>query len=187
MSPLEVWLLAAALHFAPPERHRQFPGHEETLEQARVRYASIAHDIAEAVATKFDEKSMGALTLAYAIGESDLYKDADEGPCFREGAYKTRCDGAAAAGIWQTHEYMDRSGPEPERVTVAMIFADRARSARFVVRMLSRALKSCPRLALEDRLSIFGLGHCVAGDPRVRARYELWMRVRLWQPPKDPQ
>lgn len=181
MNAFVAWILAAALHFAPPERHPRFDGYEETAEQARARYEQIAVDIAAAVEGRKDAKDMAALALAWAIGESALAPDADKGPCYRRGRWKLRCDGGLAAGPWQLHEYWDRQAKE--RVTVAAIFADRARSAKTVVRKLIGAWVQCAHLAPEDRLSGFGLGHCEAGNASVRARYRLWQRVRAWQPP----
>jgi hypothetical protein len=183
MNQLTAWILAAALHFAPPEKHPKFPGHGETAEEARARYEQIAQDIGQAVEGRKDAKSMAALALAWAVGESALAHDADVGPCYRQGAWKLRCDGGLAAGPWQLHEYMDRKAGE--RVTVAMIFADRARSARMVVRLLGGAFNRCTDLAPQDRLSSFGLGHCEAGNASVRARYKLWQEVRSWEPPKE--
>lgn len=181
MNAFVAWILAAALHFAPPERHPRFDGYEETAEQARARYEQIAVDIAAAVEGRKDAKDMAALALAWAVGESALAPDADKGPCYRKGRWKLRCDGGLAAGPWQLHEYWDRQAKE--RVTVAAIFADRARSARTVVRKLIGAWVQCAHLAAEDRLSGFGLGHCEAGNASVRARYRLWQRVRAWEPP----
>jgi hypothetical protein len=184
MNAFVAWILAAALHFAPPERHPRFDGYEETAEQAHARYEQIAVDIAAAVEGRKDAKDMAALALAWAIGESALAPDADKGPCYRKGRWKLRCDGGLAAGPWQLHEYWDRQAKE--RVTVAAIFADRARSAKTVVRKLIGAWVQCAHLAPEDRLSGFGLGHCEAGNASVRARYRLWQRVRAWQPPRPP-
>lgn len=180
MNAFVAWILAAALHFAPPERHPRFDGYEETAEQAHARYEQIAVDIAAAVEGRKDAKDMAALALAWAIGESALAPDADRGPCYRKGKWKLRCDGGLAAGPWQLHEYWDRQAKE--RVTVAAIFADRARSAKTVVRKLIGAWVQCAHLASEDRLSGFGLGHCEAGNASVRARYRLWQRVRAWEP-----
>ncbi len=172
------WILMAALHFAPPAQHRQFPGHEETVEQARARYAQIARDIAEAAVQTKDPKATASLMLAWAIGESGLYRDADTGPCYREGAWRQRCDGGLAATIWQLHALRDGD----DVLKPKDLFADRARAARIVAKRLPAAWHSCRRLAPEDRFSGFGLGYCKAGNASVRARYRLWLRVRAWQP-----
>ena len=181
MQALIAWLVLAALHFAPPAKHRVFPGHEETAEQALARYTSIATDIATAVEGRKDAKDRAALMLAWGIGETGLYHDADKGPCWREGVWKTRCDGGLAAGIWQMHTHRDPTSGK--WLSVEEIFGDRARAARTATTLISKSLKSCTHVAAEDQLSAFGLGRCVSNNRSVRARYKLWNQVRAWEPP----
>lgn len=179
MTTLEAWLLAAALHFAPPEKAPKFDGHVETVDEATARYASIAHDIAAAVDGRKEPKNAASLALAWALGESGLAHDADVGPCYRKGAYRTRCDSGQAATLWQLHAHRDRETGEP--VTLPMLFDDRALAARIAVRGLVGSWTQCRHLEPRDRFSGFGVGHCVAGVEQVRRRYQLWLTVRAWE------
>lgn len=188
---LTEWILLAALHFAPPSKHPDFPGHEETVEEATARYELIANDIAGAVAhwkNRKGAKNAAALALAFAIGETGLTKDADVGPCFRgkyrptwanhEIDYKARCDSGKAATIWQFHATI----VDGERLEVADLFADRARAAKLAIRFMYASLKNCAHLKPEDRLSGFGIGRCVEGNEQVRKRWRSYERIKDWKP-----
>lgn len=184
MTTLEALILAWALHFAPITHLPQYAGHEETAEQARARYVAISHDIAEAVKDRKDAKSAAALLLAWAVGESALSHDADVGPCHRVGKLKLRCDGGAAASIFQLHAHRAKDGTP---ITVAMLFADRALAARIALRGLIGSQHTCASLEAQDRFSAFATGAgCVAGNKSVRARYRLWREVSAWVPPAEP-
>lgn len=184
---LEEWVFQAALAHANPKFLPQFPGHEETLEQVHARYRAIASDI---VAVTGNRKGSAALLLAFAIGESGLGHDADIGPCFQEIDPKTgrnwkgRCDGGRAAGIWQMHQVYDtKTG---ETITVEQLFADRQRAATIFHRLAAASIVRCQKQGFEpiDQLSAVGLGECKAGDPRVRARWHLWQKLRAFKPAK---
>lgn len=184
MSALSAWILAAALHFAPPDKLPESLRQGETDEQARVRYAQIAEDIADAVKDSKSAKTEAALLLAWAVGETHLAHDADVGPCHRQGKWKLRCDSGQAAGLWQLHEHYDFKAKE--KVTTAAIFADRPRFARFALRGLLGSWQRCHDLPAEDRFSGFALGQgCVRGHKGVRARYKAWREIQSWSPPAE--
>lgn len=191
MSTIAAWCLAAALFHAPPETRPQFPGHEESVAETRARYASICADI-EAAATEEPERpgflshrDRAALLLALAIGESGLARDADLGPCYREGAWRTRCDGGRAATVWQLQTVRDND-PDQTELGPRQLFADRRRAARIALRLASGSLGMCRKLPAEDRLSAYGSGRCLTGEYRgaesVRARWRLFQRLRGWEP-----
>lgn len=175
---LAEWLLAAALHFSPPEKLPQFPGHEETRDQAVTRYASIVDDIVAAVDGVKAPKHAAALALAWGIGESALAHDADLGPCHREGRWKKRCDGGLAASIWQVHA----TTFDGELLKVEDLFGDRARTARLVVQRMASSWVQCRHLEPRDRFSAFGIGRCVEGNEQVRKRFALYQTIAGWKP-----
>jgi hypothetical protein len=181
MQELIALLLAMALHFAPPEKHTVFKGYEETAEQARARYLDIVTDIAEATKHLENPKRRATFMLAWAIGESGLYKDADIGPCHRSGAWKTRCDSGLAAGIWQMHAHTDVFDKKTWRTT-EWIFSNRGAAAKEVSFLMNKSWNACAGLPEEDRMSAFGIGRCVEGNKSVRRRYKLWLLIRDWKP-----
>lgn len=174
MTPLD-WTLAALLAFAPPERHDGTRWADDSREAALVRYQGIASAIV-AVCPE-DDRSCHALLAAIAIGESGLARDADVGPCYREGGYRTRCDSGLAASVWQAHAFgADEAG---EAITIARLFADRELAAWQTLRVARSSLARCGRG--EDSLS--GLsGTCKKGPGPWRARWRLWSRMRHWMP-----
>lgn len=177
---LEAWIFFAAITHAPPQHVPQFPGFEESIYDTVERYETIAHDIAEAVKDRKDAKSAAALLLAWAIGETHLARDADLGPCYREGAYRTRCDGGRAATLWQLHDHHDRK--TGEFIDTEPLFDDRPRAVRIALAGLYQAWTSCRHLKPEDRFSGFGIGSCIEGNVQVRKRYALWQTIRGWSP-----
>lgn len=91
-------ILAAMLLLSPPERHRAPPGWEETPEQARERYASIAEDIASVARNRIEA---GAL-LGVAWHESGFAADVDAGDCYL--GWRGRCDDGRAVSLWQLQD-----------------------------------------------------------------------------------
>lgn len=174
MTPLQAWVFAAAMRFANPDHHPQYPGHEETHDEAVTRYESIAADIA----TVAKNRSHAALLLALAIGESSLSSDADLGPCYRgatrSSPLRKRCDGGNAASIFQLHAFGGHS--------LADFFDDRKLAARVVLKLAVGSFKQCASLLPEDRLSGMGLGHCEAGNKSVEERYRLFKKLESWSP-----
>lgn len=179
MSPLAEWVLSAALYFAPIESRPQFKGYEETREEAFDRYISIANDIAEAAQenakTEGGAKQRAALLLAVAVGESGLSADVDQGPCYRQGNWKARCDGGTSFTLWQLkHALIDG---ELVRGKLLEGHDNRKRAAKGALRALLGSLGMCKKLPEEDRLSGYGVGRCVTGNKSVRARWALYQRV----------
>lgn len=176
---MAAWLLAAAVHFSPPEKLPQL-GYTETREETVARYAEIVGSIVEAVDDVKAKKPAAALALAWGIGESALSRDADIGPCHREGRWKTRCDSGLAATVWQIHATTFEGGA----LTVADLFADRKRAARLVVRRQASSWSQCRHLEPRDRFSAFGIGRCVEGNEQVRKRFALYQTIVAWKVPE---
>lgn len=176
---LIAWTLAALLQHAPPERHERAPWADPSPAYALARYTGIAVAIADVCDGAQSERDCAALLSAIAIGESALSRDADEGPCYRVGGYRTRCDSGAAASVWQAHAFgVDEHG---ERITIARLFADRRLAAWQALRVARASLAMCRSLPAVDRLS--GLsGRCIEGPGPWRARMRLYQTLRAWEP-----
>lgn len=179
MSPLASWVLSAALYFAPVESRPQFKGYEETTDETRARYASIAEDVAEAAEENAkspeEAKRRAALLLAVAIGESGLSHDVDKGPCYRKGNWRSRCDGGTSFTIWQMKGATmdgqffygkDLAGLDKRKL-----------AAKAALRKILGSLGLCKKLPAEDRLSAYGAGRCLEGHKGIRARWSLYQRV----------
>lgn len=191
MKLIIVWLYTLALAFAPVDKARTWPGHEESPEDRRARYMEIATDIA---AVAFDESErpiwgMGrvqtaAMLLALAIGESNLDPDVDGGPCYRGGAYRSRCDYGRAFSIWQI---MIGKGRTPEGWTGAQLNADRQKAARTALHTARASWWSCRRRPDEHRLALYAAGRCDRGHKGSAARVKLWRKLMAAKPlPKPP-
>ncbi len=175
---LATWLLAAALHFAPPETRPQFPGYEESRTETISRYESIVSDIERAAE---GDKSRATLLLALAIGETGLSLDTDRGPCYRGGAYKSRCDGGTSATLWQLKSVRWKG----EVLRYLDLFKDRLRAATIALSIARKSIGMCRHLEPQDQLSAYGSGACRPGLKSVRARYHLWARINAWTPLKS--
>jgi hypothetical protein len=183
LSALTAWTLAAMLQFAPAERAPQFEDHRETIEETRARYAEIASTIAaECVSSSRTPKDCAAVLVAVGTGESHFARDADLGPCYRKGAYRSRCDGGWAASVWQVHAFGFKADGTP--ITVEDLFADRALAAKRAIGAIRQSIRTCRHLPERDRLSMLS-GRCQEGLKSARDRYDLWQRVRVWNPPAD--
>ena len=187
MTALVEWILSAALTFAPIATRPQFKGYEETQEETLARYRSIAEDIA-AAASEGDgkgrsPKERAALLLAVAIGESGLSADVDKSPCYREGGWKTRCDSGSSYTLWQIKQAL---------IDGKLVYgrdlqghAKRRDAARGALRKIEGSLSMCGKLPVEDRLSGYGVGRCVAGVKSIRARHALFLKVASHAVPKE--
>ena len=174
---LSAWTLAALLHFAPPEQHDAAPWADPSHEAAQERYEAIATAIVETCDNSPSPRSCAALLVALAVGESGLAQDADVGPCYRRGGYRTRCDSGAAASVWQAHAFgLDRDG---EPITVARLFASRSLAAWQALRVARGSLQRCRHLPAEDRLA--GLSGSCRPNASSRARWRLWQTVSAWE------
>lgn len=172
---LAEWTLAALLHFAPPEQQAKAPWADPTPEASLERYEGVR----DAIASQCTTRSCAALLVAIAVGESGLARDADLGPCYRSGSYKTRCDSGAAASVWQAHAFgLDKEG---EPITVERLFADRSLAAWVVIRVARGSIHRCKHLPMEDRLAGLGGGHCKPSKS-ARSRWKLWQTVSAWEP-----
>jgi hypothetical protein len=189
MNPVVAWLLALALQFAPPERSKQLPGWEETVEQRTARYAAIAEDIWHTVKTGRHINGLGkrrtaALMLAVAIGESGLDPDTDKGPCYRGGKYRPRCDYGHAASMWQIK--LGRGKTAQEGWGQADLFADRRKAAAVALRGIRGSWWMCRRLPEAHRLAAYGSGTCRRGHKGSAARIRLWYKLMAAKPlPKE--
>jgi hypothetical protein len=179
MSALAEWVLSAALFFAPVETRPKVAGYEETADEARARYASIAEDIAaaaeEGAPPAGEAKRRAALLLAVAVGESGLSYDVDKGPCYRKGNWRERCDGGTSFTIWQL-KAVSIDGEHRHARHVEGV-AKRKIAAKAALRKILGSLGMCKSLAPEDRLSAYGAGRCLEGHKGIRARWALFQRV----------
>jgi hypothetical protein len=179
VSALADWVLLAALHFAPLETRPQFRGFEETHDEAFSRYLGIAADIAAAAeehpGSDAEKRRRAALLLAVAVGESGLSRDVDEGPCYREGKWRARCDGGTSHTLWQLKTAFVDGRPVSARELRGI--DQRKQAARAALRSISGSLRACRKLEQADRLSLYGSGSCRPGLKSVRARWALFERV----------
>lgn len=178
---VDSWILAALVHFAPPEAHERSHWADSSREAALVRYAGIAEAIGGACADAPDRRSCESLLVALAVGESGLSRDADLGPCYRVGGWWRRCDSGRAASVWQGQAFGRDTRPsgDGQPVTVARLFASRPLAAWHALRVARSSLGLCRSLPPEDRLSALS-GRCRAADGPWRARWRLWQSVRSW-------
>lgn len=164
------YALAALLRLVPLGTHDGAPWADDSHATQLARYEGISTAIWDACG---DDRDCAALLVALAVGESAAARDADEGPCFRKGAYRTRCDSGAAFSVWQTHRLS-------HEVTGEMLFADRTLAAKQTLRVARGSLRLCRHLSPERRLS--GLsGRCIDAEGPWVARYRLWQTVRAWR------
>jgi hypothetical protein len=181
-SALAEWTLAALLQFAPPSRHERAPWADASADAALERYRGVAAAIVEQCESRREPRPCAALLVALAVGESGLARDADVGPCYRRGGYRTRCDSGRAASVWQVQAHgRDDDGP----ITVARLFASRSLAAGIALRVAWGSLSRCRDLPEEDRLAALGGvgpdGRC-RPSRSARARWRLWQTVRAWSP-----
>jgi len=179
VSALADWVLLAALHFAPIETRPRFEGYLETQEEAFGRYLGIARDIAAAAeeheGTDAEKRKRAALLLAVAVGESGLSRDVDEGPCYRRGRWRARCDGGTSYTLWQMKSAVVDGRPVHARELRGL--DKRGQAARAALRAIRGSLGACRKLEAQDRLSMYGAGSCKPGLRSVRARWALFERV----------
>jgi len=176
---LIAWTLAALLRFAPVAMHEGAPWADATVEDGVARRVGIANAIGSVCSDAKSPRGCASLLVAIAVGESGLARDADVGPCYRVGGYKTRCDSGRAASVWQVQPQGWDADGQP--VTVAKLFVDRELAAGIALRVARSSLSRCKSGDPRDRLS--GLsGRCIAGPGPWRSRYDLWQRVRAWEP-----
>lgn len=176
-------ILALLLLAAPPDRLPQFPGHTETVEQARTRYASIAADIVAEVEASppvrgLDRRDTAILVAAMAIGESGLARDADVGPCHRRGAWRARCDHGRSVSMWQLMTDRGKLTHDGETYTKQQLFSDRRLAIRVALSRLRRSVNACYHLPPRYRLSAYGAGRCMRLEGAAK-RFRLFSSLRM--------
>jgi hypothetical protein len=91
-------VLSVMMALSPERSWTSLPGHTESVEARRARYAAIANDV---VAVGKDRVG-AALILAVAFHESGFAHDVDEGRhCYRGPGYEARCDSGRAVCMMQ--------------------------------------------------------------------------------------
>lgn len=157
---LAATILAVMLSLPAP---RAMPGHNETADQRRDRYASIAADVASVA----EDAESAALLLAVAYHESGFARDVDIGPCYRGPGWERRCDSGRAVCLTQLQL------PRAER---ARAVADRRVCLTLGLAAARRSLATCRHLAPELRLA--GLsGSCSRGWAGARRMHSLRRRM----------
>lgn len=188
LNPIELYVFMLAMKAAPPGKAWAPPAgphSKETPQQRAERYKRIARDIYKVA---FHEKQKpipgynrlgtAGFMLAMAVGESSLAPDADLGPCYMKGKYRSRCDGGLAVGILQ----------------VQMAKGEQKYYWRNRKRLLWRGLKglrgsfgTCHKNPPDERLAAYASGTCAskAGRKASRRRMKLIRAVMGYaQPPK---
>lgn len=184
LSPVASWLFAIMVSAAPPERLAsayQFQGWEETADEKRARYESIASDLAEVMfssdVSPLESGPRGrarsaALVLAVAYHESGFAADVDKGPCFRgKDAFgrdwHERCDGGSSACMLQVKV---GEGQSYEGWSREELFADRKKCFRAGYRLIQRSRRACSKLAPDLWLTAYAGGTCTNPLGQVRSR-----------------
>jgi len=164
MESLVTYLVAAMLSWVPLYAHAP----HESAADARVRYESIARDVAAVVLDGGEQPLFGGasgraetavLMLSVASYESSFRKSVDDGTG-RGDHGLSYClmqirvgDGATAEG-W--------SGPE--------LIENRKLCFRAALHMLRGSFGVCRKLAVEDRLSAYATGRCLPDVEISRSR-----------------
>jgi len=185
---LTTWILSVMLLISPVEKRvawaKHYP-HNETVEQAKARYNSIARDMATVVAEEepiFKGKNgriqTAQLLIAVTFFESGYRKDVDDGKCI-----KGSCDAwqgkATSFCLGQIHI---GEGKTAEGWTGADLIADRKKCLRASLHLLKKSIGGC------GNLSGYTLGTCQADEPKAVARWNFAQTIpgRV-APPKLPE
>lgn len=167
MTTLAEAVLTVMLQLSPESRWTAMPGHAETVETRRERYASIARDIAEVAGDRGASTSEVALIVAHQFHESGWAPDVD-GPtgCVQDGKWKGRCDSNRSACV---HQIM--AGPKRNRV----LRTDRKECIREGLAALRRSLATCKQNAPAHRLAgLSGRCHGTAALAGSRRIWTIW-------------
>lgn len=180
MDAVVTWAVPVMLAFAPPDRAKVFPGHEETTEVRTARYEAIAEAMADVVFDPDIKPAYGGkkgrlrtMIAMLAVGwhESNFDHDVDVGPCYRgEGAGDGRCDHGTSACIMQIHL---ADGKTPEGWTQADLFADRHKCFKAALRGIRASFSSCRHLEEKHWFSAYASGTCEGGHEASEALYAL--------------
>ena len=171
MESLVSYLVAAMLAWVPLHAHAPL----ESSEQVAQRYAVIARDAATVAlddheASLFDgpvgRAETALLMLSVASYESSFSAKVDDGT--RRGDHgRSFCLMQIRIGQGETHEGW--SGPQ--------LIADRKRCFRAALHILQTSFAVCRRLRVDDRLSAYATGRCIANAAISRSRVG---RARAW-------
>lgn len=183
MNPVTVWILALMTWGASPEKLSalpQFPGWEESAEDKKTRYESIASDLYSVTYDPKEKPLFGgklgrarttALLLSIAFFESGYAKDVDQGPCYRGKDGKgTRCDGGKAACLMQIEV---GEGKTTEGWTKADLFSDRKKCFRAALHLVRRSFLACHNLGADHLLDSYAGGMCGLGVKAGSARLQV--------------
>jgi hypothetical protein len=164
MESLVTYLVTAMLSWVPLYAHA--PG--ESAEDARGRYESIAHDVAQVVLDGGEEPLFGGtsgraetaiLMLSVASFESSFKKSVDNG-IGRGDNGRSYCLMQIHVGAGTTLEGW--SGPE--------LVENRQRCFRAALHILRGSFGVCRKLPIEDRLSAYATGRCLPNVEISRSR-----------------
>jgi hypothetical protein len=170
MDSLVTYLVAAMLSWVPLRAHT-----DESPDDARARYESIARDVASVVLDSGEEPLFGGpggraqtalLMLSVASYESSYRKAVDDG--------RTRGDHGRSYCLMQIRA---GNGTTPEGWSGAQLVEDRQRCFRSALHFLRGSFGVCHRLPIDDRLSAYATGRCVENASISRSRVG---RARTW-------
>lgn len=169
------WLTALLLLISPPEKRpsylNQDPASRETIEEAKVRYESIARDLYTVVATTpedqlpFKGKNARMTTLylmtSIAFFESGFRKDVD----FGGGKWGVGDNGHSFCFM----QINIGKGKTEEGWYGKDLTSDRKKCFRAGLNLIRKSLNSCR--GTNSPLSGYTLGHCENDEPKAQARW----------------
>jgi hypothetical protein len=155
------WIFSLLVALAPPGR---VPA-RETEDAALVRYASIAEDLDEVIASEpplpgLSRAQTAALLVAIAVHESGLRLDVDQGLIRGEG--QDLC-------LMQIRSYDEA-------------LLDRKTCFRRGLAMARASWNACPG-GERERLRVYASGTCIAGSKESHAFIDSWRRALAAHPP----
>jgi len=164
MDSLVTYLVTAMLSWVPLHAHAPYESPADT----RDRYDSIARDVASVVMDGGEEPLFGGtsgrtetalLMLSVASFESSFRKSVDDGI--------GRGDNGHSYCLMQIHV---GTGTTPEGWSGPELVEDRKRCFRSALHMLRGSFGACHNLSMEDRLSAYATGRCIANVHVSRSR-----------------
>ncbi len=171
MESLVTYLVAAMVAWVP--LRAQTP--VESSAAARARYAGIARDVAQVVVDEEEtplfpgpdgRAQTALLMLSVASFESSYRRTVDDG-IGRGDHGRSYCLMQIRVGAGATREGW--TGPQ--------LIEDRTRCFRAALHILRASFSACQKLTLDDRMSAYATGHCVAEATISRSRFA---RARAW-------
>lgn len=143
-----------------------YPEAMETADERTVRYFEIADAVTHAVEglPAGERKGAAELLIAVAWHEGGFQKDVDIGPCAPRRLKAGGCDGGRAKSLWQIQGHDEDVGT-------------REGAARTALRLARMSLRSCAKLASEEKLAMYAAGTCGSRIGQKRSR-EIWSVLR---------